>query len=157
MTELIVREDLHGSCLSIWWYHHWLERRSAIGRSGAVLFLCRFLKQIPERNGGEKRCARRSLDEAFSSVPVNGQDQSLLLFICANQISEVLCYVQSSITETASNLIRYNTSIRDLSSSNRGRLLNQVVFKLWRIQILWRMLKPLLCLLLLCWFSLVLG
>ena len=36
-------------------------------------------------------------------------------------------------------------------------VLNQVVFKLWRIQILWRMLKPLLCLMLLCWFSLVLG
>jgi len=36
-------------------------------------------------------------------------------------------------------------------------LLNQVVFNLWRIQTLWRMLKPRLCLLLLCWFSLVLG
>ena len=36
-------------------------------------------------------------------------------------------------------------------------VLNQVVFKFWRIQILWRMLKPLLCLMLLCWFSLVLG
>jgi len=29
---------------------------------------------------------------------------------------------------TSSDLIRYNTSTRDLSSSNRGRLLNQVVF-----------------------------
>ena len=29
---------------------------------------------------------------------------------------------------TASDLMRYNTSTRDLSSSNRGRLLNQVVF-----------------------------
>ena len=53
-----------------------------------------------------------------------------------NKIWEVLCFVQSSIAGTASDLIRYNTSIRDLSSSNRGRLLNQVVFKLWRIQVL---------------------
>jgi len=30
--------------------------------------------------------------------------------------------------ETASDLIRYNTSTRDLSSSNRGRLLNLVMF-----------------------------
>jgi len=30
---------------------------------------------------------------------------------------------------TASDSIRFNTIIRDLSSSNRGRLLNQVVFK----------------------------
>jgi len=29
---------------------------------------------------------------------------------------------------TTSDLIRSNTSTRDLSSSNRGRLLNQVVF-----------------------------
>jgi len=34
----------------------------------------------------------------------------------------------SSIAGTASDLIRYNTSIRGLSSSNRGRLLNQMVF-----------------------------
>jgi len=31
-------------------------------------------------------------------------------------------------TGTASDLIRYNTSTRDLSSSNRGRLLNLVMF-----------------------------
>ena len=37
------------------------------------------------------------------------------------------------------------------------RMLNQVVFKLWRIQILWRMLKPLLCLMLLWWFKLCSG
>ena len=30
---------------------------------------------------------------------------------------------------TTSDSIRYNTSIRDFSSSNRGRSLNQVVFK----------------------------
>ena len=42
-------------------------------------------------------------------------------------------------------------------SGNSNILLNQVVFKFWRIQTLWRMLKPWLCLMLLCWFSLVLG
>jgi len=36
----------------------------------------------------------------------------------------------------ASDSIRYNTNIKDLSSSNRGRLLNQVVFKLGRIKTL---------------------
>ena len=33
------------------------------------------LEVDPERNEGEKRCARRSFDEAVSSVPVNRQDQ----------------------------------------------------------------------------------
>ena len=77
VLEHTVRENLHGSCsLSIWWFGHWLGRWSAIGRSGAVLFLCRFLRWIiTKRNGGSKRCARRSLDEAVSSVPVNRQDQ----------------------------------------------------------------------------------
>ena len=46
----------------------------------------------------------------------------------ANRISEVQCIAQSSIAGTASNLIRYNTSIRDLTSSNRGRFFIQVVF-----------------------------
>ena len=45
-----------------------------------------------------------------------------------NRISEVQCIAQSSIAGIASDIIRYNTSIRDLSSSNRGILLNQVVF-----------------------------
>ena len=76
VIELTVREDLHGSCsVSIWWYRHWLGRWSAIGRSGAALFLCRFLRWISKRNGGLKRCTRRSFDEAVSSVPVNRQDQ----------------------------------------------------------------------------------
>ena len=72
-----MRENLHGSCsLSIWLYRHWLGRWSAIGRSGAALFLCRFLRWISKRNGGSKRCTRRSFDEAVSSVPVNRQDQN---------------------------------------------------------------------------------
>ena len=76
VVEQTVREDLHGSCsLHIWWYRHWLERWSAIGRGGAALFLCRFLRWISKRNGGSKRCARRSFDEAVSSVPVNRRDQ----------------------------------------------------------------------------------
>ena len=32
------------------------------------------LEVDPGRNGGDKRCARRSFDEAFSSAPVNRQD-----------------------------------------------------------------------------------
>ena len=39
----------------------------------------------------------------------------------------MLC-LKMYLAGTASDSIRYNTSIRDLSSSNRGRLLNQVVF-----------------------------
>ena len=79
VVELTVREDLHGSCsLSIWWFGHWLERWSAIGRSGTALFLCRFLRWFSKRNGGEKRSARRSFDEAVSSVPVNRQDLTAL-------------------------------------------------------------------------------
>jgi len=77
VIELTVREDLHGSCsLIIWWYCHWLGRWSAIGRSGAALFLCRFLRWILKRNGGSKRCTRRSFDEAVSSVLVNRQDHT---------------------------------------------------------------------------------
>jgi len=37
----------------------------------------------------------------------------------------MLC-LKLCLAGTASDSIRYNTSIRDLSSSNRGRLLNQV-------------------------------
>ena len=78
VLKLTVRENLHGSCsLSIWWFGHWLGRWNAIGRSGAALFLCRFLRWISKRNGGLKRCARRSFDEAVSSVPVNRQDQGV--------------------------------------------------------------------------------
>jgi len=54
--------------------------------------------------------------------------KALNVYLYANRISEVQYIAQSSIAGTASNLIRYNTSIRDLSSSNRRRLLNQVVF-----------------------------
>ena len=38
--------------LSIWWFSHWLGRWSAIGRSGAALFFCRFLKWIAVKDGG---------------------------------------------------------------------------------------------------------
>ena len=41
--------------------------------------LCRFLRWISKRNGGVKRCARRSFDEAVSSVPVNRQDHLCLI------------------------------------------------------------------------------
>ena len=37
---------------SIWWFSHWLERWSAIGRSGAALFFCRFLRWIVTKDGG---------------------------------------------------------------------------------------------------------
>ena len=65
--------------LSIWWYCHWLGRWSAIGRSGAALFFCRFLRWISKKNGSLKRCTRRSFDEVVSSVLVNRQDQTLTL------------------------------------------------------------------------------
>ena len=61
--------------LSIWWFRHWLGRWSAIGRSGAALFFFRFLRWILEKDGGLKRCTRRSFDEAGSNVLVNRQDQ----------------------------------------------------------------------------------
>ena len=38
--------------LSIWWFGHWLRRWSAIGRSGAALFFCRFLRWILAEDGG---------------------------------------------------------------------------------------------------------
>ena len=55
------------------------------------------------------------------------------------------------------NFIKTTIVIKYMVKRIRLLLLNQVVFKFWRIQILWRMLKPLLCLMLLCLFSLVLG
>ena len=85
VLEHTVRENLYGSCsLSIWWFGHWLGRWSAIGRSGAVLFLCRFLRWISKKNGSLKRCARRSFDEAVSSVPVNRQDQYWKVVVTSN-------------------------------------------------------------------------
>jgi len=51
------------------------------------------------------------------------------LFICIlTKYQKVQNIAQSSFAETVSDLIKNNTSITDLSSSNRGRLLNQVVF-----------------------------
>ena len=61
--------------LSIWWFGHWLGCWSAIGRSGAALFFCRFLRWILKKDGGSKRCTSRSFDEAGSNVLVNRQDQ----------------------------------------------------------------------------------
>ena len=37
---------------SIWWFGHWLGRWSAIGRSGATPFFCRFLRWILAEDGG---------------------------------------------------------------------------------------------------------
>jgi len=56
-------------------------------------------------------------------------------------------------------VVRLNTKYEAMMvhAFKKGIMLNQMVFKLWRIQTLWRMLKPWLCLVLLCWFSIVLG
>ena len=45
-------EFLSVIALRIWWFSHWLGRWSAIGRSGAALFFCRFLKWIATKDGG---------------------------------------------------------------------------------------------------------
>ena len=53
------------------------------------------------------------------------------MFIYANQISEVLCFVQNCILQELLQIKSGTTQASgDLSLSNRGRLLNQVVFKL---------------------------
>ena len=59
VLEYAERELVHGSLreflsvtLSIWWFSHWLGRWSAIGRSGAVLFFCKFLRWIAVKDGG---------------------------------------------------------------------------------------------------------
>ena len=85
VLELTVRENiarflvpwdfLSVLALSIWWFGHWLGRWSAIGRSGAALFFCKFLRWILKKDGGLKRCTRRSFNEAGSNVLVNRQDQ----------------------------------------------------------------------------------
>ena len=45
-------EFLSVIALSIWWFGHWLGRWSAIGRRGAALFFCRFLRWILAEDGG---------------------------------------------------------------------------------------------------------
>ena len=57
----------------------------------------------------------------------------------------------------AGMLLAKELGARSLLVKSDSLLLNQVVFMFSRIQILLRMLKPLLCLMLLCWFKLCSG
>ena len=75
--------------LSIWWFGHWLERWSAIGRSGAILFFCRFFRWIAVKDGGWSGAhVDPSLTRQSSSVLVNRQDHTIwFVWSCGSLIA----------------------------------------------------------------------
>ena len=67
------------------------------------------------RNEGEKRCARRSFDEAFSSVPVNRQDQEARARE-RQALTDEVALIKEKLSEQARHWFNQEAALKDALS-----------------------------------------